>query len=187
MKSIIRAILTAVLLAVLTFSSALAITPIIDIAAVTGSDIDVSSYADAASDTTDYTIDELNLTLSIPSDMIVFKRPIAYDDPNLEYFNLQQEWIDGYFQEHDVYLNAITKFVTYEILVSQKTSSVIEEIQDFSISTDDELQTFIDQAADLYERSDETYISSEIYRNASTAYIKSYSEIRGRGCSYILC
>ncbi len=176
MKSVIRAILTVVLLAVLTFGSALAIAPIIDMAAVTGSDINVSSSADVATDMASYTIDELNLTLSIPSDLIVFKRPIAPDDPNLEYFALRQEWLDGYFKEHGIYLDAISKNVNHEILVSMQTSPDIGEMNDFSTVTDDELQSFIEQYADLYERSDSTYLSSEIYRNADEAYIKSYSE-----------
>ena len=178
MKSVFRAILTAALLAALSFTSALAIAPIIDSTAEPGSNTvtQLASSINASADTAEYTINELDMTVSVPTELRVFTRHIDPDDPNLLFYELQKEWVDQYFLENDVYLNAISDLVTYEIFISMKTDPAYEKLGNFSTSSDAVLQSFIDDSTDLYQNDSKTYDTVEIYRNEQTAYVKSQSE-----------
>ncbi len=169
MKSVIRALLTAVLLCALTVFSALAVAP------VTGAD----------SAAVKYTIGELDMTLDFPPDLIVFTRTVDPDDPNLAFFNLKKEWIDDLFLENDIYLNAISDKITYEFYVTSTAGPELEAVDDFCRSTDAYLQSFID-SDELWKKSGHTYIQAEIYRTDRTAYIKSYSEYIDGGTRYCL-
>jgi hypothetical protein len=166
--------MAAALLTLLTFYSALALGPITNIAASSSPIVQDASVD--GSDTVSYTIDDLESTVRIPADLIEFKRPVEPDDPNLAFFNLQKEWVDDYFEENDIYLNAVAKSTLYEYFISMKTGPAITAIGDFTGSSDAVLQALIDSSGSLYTNSSETYTKSEIYRNDSAAYIKSYSE-----------
>jgi hypothetical protein len=159
MKSVIRALLTAALLCALTVFSAVAV------AQVTGAD----------SRAVKYVIDELDMTIDFPPDLIVFTRTVDPDDPNLEVFNLKKEWIEDLFLKNNIYLNAISARITYEYYVTSSAGPELEAVDDFCRSTDAYLQSFID-SEELWKKSGHTYIQAEIYRNDRTAYIKSYSE-----------
>ncbi len=120
-------------------------------------------------------IDELDMTIDFPPDLIVFTRTVDPDDPNLEVFNLKKEWIEDLFLKNNIYLNAISARITYEYYVTSSAGPELEAVDDFCRSTDAYLQSFID-SEELWKKSGHTYIQAEIYRNDRTAYIKSYSE-----------
>ena len=177
MKTVIRAALTAILLAALSFTSALALAPIRDTASETGQyAIQLASSDDVSADCVAYAIDDLDITVSIPTALRVFMQPIEADDPNLLFFGIKKEWVDRYFEENDIYLNAVSELVTYEIFVSSKANTATDVSTDFSTSSDADLELFIENSASVFQKSDETYDTIEVYRNEKTAYIRSLSE-----------
>ncbi len=188
MKSVIRALLTASLLAILCFFSALAIVPVADAAAGTDSDAaDTVEIAETTADTIKYTIDELDMTLDIPSDLFVFTRALDSSDPNLAYFGLKKEWVDGLFEEKNIYLNAISEHVLYEIYVSMTTGPEIWDVEDFGACDDAYLQSLIDNSSSLYKDSSKTYSKTEIYKTAQASYIRSYSEFIDKDDDLVYC
>ncbi len=165
MKIVFRAFITAALLCVLTLSSALAAPP------ETNTETDYITYS----------INELDMTIDFPASLYVFTRTIDPIDPGLALFNLEKEWLETFFQENNVYLNAISDKVTYEYYVEMTADPEIQGILDFSACNDSYLQTFIKNSKPLYQKSGENYLSTEIYRTEQTAYLKSNSEYNVNG------
>ena len=62
-----------------------------------------------------YDLEELGMSIEIPSDHVVFTRDIRSDDPNLSAYGLTKDDLFSPMLERSIYLNAWDKDVNYEI------------------------------------------------------------------------
>lgn len=171
MKLVIKMILAAVVLAALSFNTALAA------GTSPGTNVNMIPSAAVEDAIPVYTIEELGMTVQIPADLIVFTRHIDPNDPNPALFDLTKENLENYFIAHDIYLNAVALKVTHEINIFMLNRSEIQETMDFGTYTDSELQAFIDNSGDIYKQPDVTYIQTEIDdTHPQVKFIKSYFE-----------
>lgn len=122
---------------------------------------------------TAYTINELGMSMNIPSDLYVFTRDIASDDPNPSHFDLTREEFINYFNINNIYLNAVSEEVTYEIVIYM-VKNTDQNVSDFTEYSDTELQVLLEDLSSTYEMNGVTYDNSVIYTgNPQVKFIKS--------------
>ena len=78
------------------------------------------SYAFAANST--YELDELGMSIELPSDHVVFTRDIKANDLNLIAYGLTKDGLSSLMQERSIYLNAWDEDINYEIIVTMLDS-----------------------------------------------------------------
>ncbi len=98
--------------------------------------VPVAAYA---ADNTTYTLDELDMTISIPTDMNVTTREIDSEDPNLSSYDLNKNDVIDHFEKYSIYLDALSQDLTYEIIVTMITDESLQAVSDFNLFTDAEL------------------------------------------------
>lgn len=164
MKSIIKLIIAIVMLSLLVSTPALAI---------------------SASEGTAYRIDELGMSVNMPSDLYVFTRNIDPDDPRPSYFRLNREAFINYFNDHNIYLNAISEKVLYEINIMMVTNTN-QNVRNFTEYTDAELQAFLKSSASTYEMENVNYVKSDIYTgNPQFRFVRSsFIKTNGTNLAY---
>lgn len=97
-----------------------------------------------------YRLDDLKLSVDIPSDLIVFTRNIKHDDPNLKEFELTKDQMDSMMKDGNIYLNALDPNVAFEVVVTMIESP----LNDFYYLSNTELSMFASTLADGYEGSE---------------------------------
>ena len=128
-----------------------------------------------------YRLDDLKLSVDIPSDLIVFTRNIKHDDPNLKEFELTKDQMDSMMKDGNIYLNALDPNVAFEVVVTMIESP----LNDFYYLSNTELSVFASTLADGYEGSEMDYIKSEIYEHPQAKFIKIYiKQPSGNGTAY---
>lgn len=123
-----------------------------------------------AAETTPYFLDDLGLTVSIPSDLVTFTRVIDENDPNLAAYGWTKEDFLSFMQTSSIYLNAWDEGGNFEIVVTMMESP----ISDFNAIGDAALSILASSLAPEYEAAGITYITSEIYQSSQTKFIKIY-------------
>ena len=81
-----------------------------------------------------YVLDELGMSIEIPSDHVVFTRNIKSDDPDLSAYGLTKDGLSSLMQERSIYLNAWDKDINYEIIVTMR-ESLLEDYYQLSDTT----------------------------------------------------
>ena len=128
-----------------------------------------------------YRLDDLGLSVDIPSDLIVFTRNIKHDDPNLKEFGLTKDQVDSMMKDGNIFLNALDPNVAFEVVVTMIESP----LNDFYYLSNTELSVFASTLADGYEGSGMDYIKSEIYEHPQAKFIKIYiKQPSGNGTAY---
>lgn len=191
MRSVIRILLTSVLVASFLTIPALAAPE----TGITGSVSDAAYSAvvnaqpepeivavqdpSATPQTTAFTIRPLGMTVNIPSELTVLTQNTDLNDSDTASLNLTKEMFENYFVRHDVYLNALDSRLRYEISISMVQSGDGQTGFDFNTLTDSELRSFMTASAALYKLVGMTYKSTELYtRNPALKFFKSELEIR---------
>lgn len=124
----------------------------------------------AASENT-YYLDEPDISISLPDDLVVFTRNIDENDPNLPKYGWDKNSLYSMFLSKSIYLNAWDKETTCEIIVTFVNS----QNESLDQCTDEELLSyFYEYAADECQEMGIEYIRSEIYHNDKTKFLKSY-------------
>ncbi|MEL4105312.1 hypothetical protein AAFA46_00510 [Oscillospiraceae bacterium WX1] len=125
-----------------------------------------------------YTIDELGLTVQVPSDLVVFTRNLQPGDPYPPKYDLNNEGIKDFFIKNDIYFNAFSENITYEVdILSQETPAVLN-VYDFHLLSSAELQNLMNNSKELYQNPDITYKTPElILSNPQAAFIKTYYQL----------
>lgn len=123
--------------------------------------ISLSSNATAATDDI-YIIDELNMTISLPSNLVVFTRDFDESDPNIISSGIDVEYMRNLFEKSPIYLNAISTEPLYEIVVTMTTYSGSSDIYDFNQYTDTDLLGMAKELGSASQSSGITYIKTEL-------------------------
>lgn len=123
----------------------------------------------AASSST-YDLDELNMSIDIPDDYVVFTRDINSNDPNLSAYGLTKDNMSSLMESGNIYLNAWDKDVNFEIIVTMIDSS----LGDFNQFSDTTLSAFASSFESEYKNMGITYLKSEKYQHEQAKFIKIY-------------
>jgi len=126
---------------------------------------------------TEYALDELGMTVSMPSDYIVFLRDIDANDPNLAAFGLTKDSMSSLMNERNIYLNGWNADVDHEIVVTMVDSP----FSDFNLYSDTVLLTMATSFTSGYEDMGITVIRSEIYQHAQAKFLKLYTSRPNEG------
>lgn len=124
-----------------------------------------------------YELDELEISISIPNDHIVFTREISASDPNLNQYGLTKESMESLMKERNIYLNAWDRDVNYEIIVTMTENS----LSNFSEISDTVLSTLATTLEDQYKQYGITVIKSEIYQHSQAKFVKLYISQQNNG------
>lgn len=79
-----------------------------------------------------YQLDDLGMSIDIPSEYVTFTRNISDNDPNLATYGLNKKDLSDLMKSGNIYLNAWDKDVTFEIVVTMIDST----ITDFNLMSD---------------------------------------------------
>ena len=122
----------------------------------------------AASDT--YELDELGMSIEIPSDYVVFTRDVRSDDPNLSAYGVTKDELSSLMLERNVYLNAWDKDINYEIIVTMTESQLV----DYNQLSDTTLNGLVSALDTEYAAMGITLIRSDIYQHSQAKFAKIY-------------
>lgn len=127
----------------------------------------LSPAAFAASSET-YRLDDLGMSIDIPSEYIVFTRDIADDDPNLSLLGLNKKDLLASMENINAYLDVWARNFEFTLGVYDT------EIDDFNLFSDAALIAFESAIADESGEGDITVEKCELYRHDQTKFIKRY-------------
>lgn len=138
----------------------------------------VTAYA---SGTTEYALEELGVTVSLPSDYIVFTRDIDANDPNLAAYGFTKDSMSSLMSEKSIYLNGWDADISHEVVITMMDSL----ITDFNLFSDTTLMTMATTFESGYKQAGITIIKSEIYQHAQAKFLKIYiSQPNGTSTKY---
>ena len=141
----------------------------------------LSFFSASAAGTTTYSLYELELSVSLSSDYVVFTRDIKADDPNLSAYGLTKQGLSSLMSSQNIYLDAWDKKVSHEIKVTMIASSV----GDFNQYSDTALLTMATSLESEYASHGVTYIKSELYHHKQAKFLKIYSnQLNGKSTTY---
>lgn len=130
--------------------------------------LSTSAYAVNA---VEYEFKELGLTVSMPSDFVVFTRNISANDPNLGAYGLTKDGLSSLMAERNIYLNGWDEDVNQEIIITMIDSPLV----DFNLYSDTTLTTMATSFESEYANMGVTVIKSEIYQHSQAKFLKIYS------------
>jgi len=123
-----------------------------------------------AAETIIYQLYELDMSIAIPSDYVVFTRDIKADDPNLSTYGLTKNYMTNLMETKNIYLNAWDKDLKFEIIVTMIDSS----LGNFAELSESALNTLASSTKTEYANAGITLITYEIYQHSQTKFIKIY-------------
>jgi hypothetical protein len=124
-----------------------------------------------AGNTNTFKLDELDMSIELPSDFVVFTRDINPNDPNLSTYELTKDSLSSYMTSNNIYLYAWDKDINYDIFITMIDSP----LKDYNGISDTTLSTLATGIESEYESAGITYIKSEIYQQSQAKFLKIYS------------
>lgn len=114
--------------------------------------------------TNTYTLDDLDMTISVPSDMITFTRDLEENDSNLKELEIINSELQMRLIDEHIYLEAISSDFQYRIFITMLDYSGSQGIFNFNLFSDE----------DLAKGLAEEMLSSEVAKKKGI-YYKDYS------------
>lgn len=134
-----------------------------------------------ATDTTEYTLNKLGLTVSMPTDYIVFTRDINANDPNLSAYGLTKDSLSSLMNSRSIYLGGWDENVNNEINITMFDSPFV----DYNLYSGTTLSAIATSFEPIYENAGLTAIKSEIYQHSQAKFLKIYvSQSNGDSTAY---
>lgn len=130
-----------------------------------------SSAATAAQESSSYTLDDLEITIAIPDELVVFTRDTPEDDPNYAAYGLTKEALIDLFDVQNIYLNAWDADINYEIVITMVDSSS----EELPIQSDVILSEFASAMGEMYEDMGLAFLGAEIYQHTQRKFVKIYA------------
>lgn len=132
----------------------------------------LSPAAFAASRET-YRLDDLGMSIDIPSEYVVFTRDIADDDPNLSAYGLNKNDLSDLMESRNLYLDIWDTYVSFEITVTMTDNS----ISDFNLISDTALNVLASSFTDEFASYGLTIETWEIYQHDQAKFLKIYENM----------
>jgi hypothetical protein len=117
-----------------------------------------------------YDLDELGMSIELPSDHVVFTRDIKANDPNLSAYGLTKDGLSSLMQERSIYLNAWDEDINYEIIITMMDSP----LADYNLLSDTTLAAVVSSFETEYAGAGITFIRSDIYQHSQAKFAKIY-------------
>ena len=117
-----------------------------------------------------YDLDELGMSIELPSDHVVFTRDIKANDPNLSAYGLTRDGLSSLMQERSIYLNAWDEDINYEIIITMMDSP----LADYNLLSDTTLAAVVSSFETEYAGAGITFIRSDIYQHSQAKFAKIY-------------
>ncbi len=128
------------------------------------------SLSATAVGTETHSLNELDLTVDLPSDYVVFTRDTSALDPNYSAYGLTKTQLDSILVENNVYLDAWDADVSFEVYVRMEYN-----IANFSSFSDSMRLDMGKQLMEGYGSIDDVFSEYHIYRHPQTRFLKLYS------------
>lgn len=125
-----------------------------------------------AAETQTYTVEELGLTVDLPSDLAVFSQDIDPNDPNLSRFVMDENEFEEYMQENSIYLDALHDDLSYEFFIIASSNSGTKFINDIDLFSDTEMESMMELLEPWSEEYEATLLQWEIIQMDGTKLIK---------------
>ena len=113
-------------------------------------------------------LEELGLTIEVPSGYYVITRNMAEDDPALSVFDMDSESVTKLLEKNDVYLDLMNEDDAFELTVSMTKN----EERTMNQFTDDALDSMADTLADQFDSSGLTVHSVQHFIQDSTVFFQ---------------
>lgn len=128
-----------------------------------------------------YFIKELNFSIDIPSDYIVFTRNME-DSFTLKKYGYTSESLTKALENNSIYLDAFSNSVSEEIVVT----AFELDVSDICIFDDEELEELAKAGLNNYKEQGAEILDCDVYTNTKTTYIiTTYIDpIEGNGINY---
>lgn len=134
----------------------------------------------------EYRIDELGITLDIPSNAYCTGRDVPSDFPLLESYGMTEGQLESAYKRNGIYFNAVwpvASDVTTELVVYVEDNNDTWQIYDMSRLSEDELRLKLDEYENYSSAQDAVdgveYYDCSVYRANRAVYIKSYCAVEG--------
>lgn len=131
----------------------------------------MATAAFAASSET-YWLEDLGLSIDIPSEYVVFTRDIADDDPNLTAYGLSKKDLLDSMESNNIYLNACDADINFEVTVTMTDS----EIRDFNLLSDTTLKALGSSLQSAYADNGITVEKYEVFQHSQAKFLKIYTD-----------
>lgn len=141
-----------------------------------------------AVETQTYTVEELGLTVDLPSDLAVFSQDVDPNDPNLSRFVMDENEFEESMQENNIYLYAMPDDLSYAFFISASSDSSIKFINDLDLLSDAEMESMMDLLEPSSEEKEATILQWEIVQIDGTKLMKtSFRQLYEEGTFYAIC
>ncbi|MEZ4357755.1 MAG: hypothetical protein R2876_03895 [Eubacteriales bacterium] len=133
----------------------------------------IGTFIPAAFASNSYDLDELYMSIDIPSDFMVFTKDISNDDPNLDKIGMDKETLSQQFTENNIYLDAIKIDPSTQIIITMTENSGTNYIFDLSLYSDEEKKDLAEgeQQADTLNQVGAQYTGYDFYEHGQASFI----------------
>lgn len=125
----------------------------------------------ASEEMTQVTIEEADISMSVPSSCYLLNQNIAEDDPYLQKVGGDREKIQNYYKEAGIVLNAIAEDDSYEIVVTMNENSKVGYIYNMQSLTEEQIREFAETIQTTYTSYGYTVDGYDLYETEYAAYV----------------
>jgi len=121
-----------------------------------------------------YTVDELNMSIDVPSDWITLTRDMDDNNPYLDEFGLTVDEINAQFENNHIYLNSVysDETSTVELVVTMLDYVGSNAVYSFDDLSSDELTDIAqDLEGQLHEQTGADYKFLDIYKSEQATFM----------------
>lgn len=122
-----------------------------------------------------YQLDELDMSIELPEDYVVFTRDISEEDPDLDAYGLSKADLEALMEERSIYLNAWDEDINFEIIVTM-TDSPLGDLNEYSST---ELNAMASVLETEFSKLGITVSSHDIYQHKQARFVKFYKNQPG--------
>ena len=140
----------------------------------------------------EYIVSDINLKIDIPDSNIVFTRDNLKENKDLSELGIEEEEMTNFFVSSDVYLDIVSKDLSYEILIVVPKNSL--PLNNFSNVTKEMLDDYLDSLKKKVNASDgsiyksnHNYLVVDYYDSNSEKFLLNYyTVVNARGYNFQL-
>lgn len=133
----------------------------------------MSVFISTAYASTQHDIDELDMSVCIPEDFMVFTRNTSTNDPNLSIIGMNKESLEQQFTQGNIYLDAIKNDYSTQIIVTMTQNSGATDIFDLNLYTEEEKRNIAEeeQKSDALKTANAKYTGYAFCKNKQASFI----------------
>lgn len=125
----------------------------------------------AASDMTEVTIEEAEITIQLPTNCYLLDQTIAENDPYLQKVGGDREKIQNYYKEAGIILNAIAQDDSFEIVVTMNENNNMSYVYSMQSLTEEQIHEFADTIQQTYASYGYSVEGYELYETEYATFV----------------